>query len=188
MELKKEEQNKEKLNKKLYTLNRVIDLLANGFKDVCLKLNFFDKNLKLEGEVRTNYFILQASESTLTKAMDFLEKKMIEIIQFNTDPLKPEENIAESEEIKNFAILEKVSDNIYSEDYTKIFDAKKINSNNLNINHIKESAHDMVNNFIKKYEKINVQFYQFKYKLKDSNKILSFKSDYINNLNILKYY
>jgi len=38
--------------------------------------------------------------------MDFLEKKMIEIIQFNTDPLKPEENVAEHEEMKNLVILQ----------------------------------------------------------------------------------
>jgi hypothetical protein len=88
--------------------------------------------------------------------MDFLEKKMIEIIQFNTDPLKPEENIAEHEEMKNLVILEKVADNIYSEDHAKIFETKKLNSNNINIKDIKENASDMVNNFIKKYEKINV--------------------------------
>jgi chromosome segregation ATPase len=52
-DLKKEEETKDKLNKKLYMLNRVIDLLANGFKEVCIKLNFFDKNLKLDAEVRT---------------------------------------------------------------------------------------------------------------------------------------
>jgi hypothetical protein len=88
--------------------------------------------------------------------MDFLEKKMIEIIQFNTDPLKPEENVAEHEEMKNLVILEKVADNIYSEDHTKIFETKKLNPNNINIKDIKENASDMVNNFIKKYEKINV--------------------------------
>ena len=88
--------------------------------------------------------------------MDFLEKKMIEIIQFNTDPLKPEENVAEHEEIKNLVILEKVADNIYSEDYAKIFETKKLNPNNINIKDIKENANDMVNNFLKKYEKINV--------------------------------
>jgi hypothetical protein len=88
--------------------------------------------------------------------MDFLEKKMIEIIQFNTDPLKPEENVAEHEEMKNLVILEKVADNIYSEDYAKIFETKKLNPNNINIKDIKENANDMVNNFLKKYEKINV--------------------------------
>lgn len=88
--------------------------------------------------------------------MDFLEKKMIEIIQFNTDPLKPEENVAEHEEMKNLVILEKVADNIYSEDYAKIFESKKLNPNNINIKDIKENANDMVNNFLKKYEKINV--------------------------------
>jgi hypothetical protein len=58
---------------------------------------------------------------------------MIEIIQFNTDPLKPEENVAEHEEMKNLVILEKVADNIYSEDYAKIFETKKLNPNNINI-------------------------------------------------------
>jgi hypothetical protein len=41
--------------------------------------------------------------------MDFIERKLIEIIQVNTDPLKPEDNTVENEELKNFAILEKVS-------------------------------------------------------------------------------
>ncbi len=44
--------------------------------------------------------------------MDFLERKMIEIIQLNTDPLKEENNLNENEEMKNIAILEKVAGNI----------------------------------------------------------------------------
>ena len=58
--------------------------------------------------------------------------------------------------MKNLVILEKVADNIYSEDYAKIFETKKLNPNNINIKDIKENANDMVNNFLKKYEKINV--------------------------------
>lgn len=88
--------------------------------------------------------------------MDFVERKMIEIIQFNTDPLKPEDNHAENEELKNIAILEKVSENIYSEDHNKLIDPKKINSSNLTIKDIKENASEMVNNYMKKYEKINI--------------------------------
>jgi chromosome segregation ATPase len=99
IDLKNEEELKQKLNKKLFTLNRVIDIVSKGFKDVCLKLNFFDKNLKLDAE---------NNEDTLTKCMDFLERKMIEIIQLNTDPLKEEINLMDNEEMKNIAILEKV--------------------------------------------------------------------------------
>lgn len=44
--------------------------------------------------------------------MDFLERKMIEIIQLNIDPLKDENNI-ENDETKNIAILEKVAGKYY---------------------------------------------------------------------------
>ena len=53
----------------------MIDLISKLFKKICEKLNFFDKNMKFEAET---------SEGTLTKCMDFLERKMIEIIQLNT--------------------------------------------------------------------------------------------------------
>ena len=53
----------------------MIDLISKGFKKICEQLNFFDKNMKFEAET---------SEGTLTKCMDFLERKMIEIIQLNT--------------------------------------------------------------------------------------------------------
>lgn len=48
VDLEKEESIKEKLNKKLYTLNRVIELMSKGFKEICTKLNFFDTNLKFD--------------------------------------------------------------------------------------------------------------------------------------------
>ena len=51
-EYKKEEEVKDKLNKKIFMLNRVVYLLAIGFKQACMKINFFDKNLKLEAEVK----------------------------------------------------------------------------------------------------------------------------------------
>lgn len=41
--------------------------------------------------------------------MDFIERKLIEIIQFNTDPLKPDENQQDNQDMKNYAILEKVA-------------------------------------------------------------------------------
>ena len=53
----------------------MIDLISKGFKKICEQLNFFDKNMKFEAET---------SEGTLTKCMDFLERKMIKIIQLNT--------------------------------------------------------------------------------------------------------
>ena len=78
-ELKEEEGKKNLLNKRLYALNRMIDLISKRFKKICEKLNFFNKNMKFEAET---------SEGTLTKCMDFLERflerKMIEIIQLNT--------------------------------------------------------------------------------------------------------
>jgi len=42
--------------------------------------------------------------------MDLLEKKLVEIIQFYSDPLKEEEakNENEEEELKNAALLEKI--------------------------------------------------------------------------------
>jgi hypothetical protein len=45
--------------------------------------------------------------------MDFLEKKLIEIIQFNTDHLKSDENLAENDEMKFKAILDKVAGKLY---------------------------------------------------------------------------
>jgi hypothetical protein len=45
---------------------------------------------------------------------------------------------------------------MYSEDVTKLIDPKKVTANNLNLKDIKQNANEMVNNFMKKYEKINV--------------------------------
>ena len=49
----------------------MIDLISKGVKNICEKLNFFEKNMKFEFET---------NEGTLTKCMDFLERKMIKII------------------------------------------------------------------------------------------------------------
>lgn len=143
LDLQTEEETKNKLNKKLFTLNRIIDILAKGFKDICVKLNFLDNSLNLD---------VETSQNVLTKCMDYLETKMIEIIQFNTDPLKLGDNGTESEELKNIALLEKVADNIYLEDPDKLIDPKKITQGSLNIKDIKENANEVVNNFMKKYE------------------------------------
>jgi hypothetical protein len=45
---------------------------------------------------------------------------------------------------------------MYGEDYTKLIDVKKVNIGNISLKDIQNNAKDMVNNFIKKYEKMNV--------------------------------
>jgi hypothetical protein len=89
---------------------------------------------------------------TLTKCMDFLEKKMIEIIQFSTEPVI-EENSIENEEVKN---LENVQNSIFEKENARIFiDNKKMTSTGLSLKSIKENAQEILNNFIKKHEKLN---------------------------------
>ena len=143
-ELKEEEDKKNLLNKRLYALNRMIDLMSKGFKNICEKLNFFDKNMKFDAET---------SEGTLTKCMDFLERKMIEIIQLNTDPLK-ETNITDNDEAKNMMVLKKIRDGMNYEEHEKLFDKKKVNVTNFNLKEIKEISNEMVNAYMKKYEKL----------------------------------
>ena len=143
-ELKEEEDKKNLLNKRLYALNRMIDLMSKGFKNICEKLNFFDKNMKFDAET---------SEGTLTKCMDFLERKMIEIIQLNTDPLK-ETNITDNDEAKNMMVLKKIRDGMNYEEHEKLFDKRKVNVTNFNLKEIKEISNDMVNAYMKKYEKL----------------------------------
>ena len=143
-DLKTEEENKAKLNKRLFALNRMIDLMSKGFKNICEKLNFFDKNLKFDAET---------SEGTLTKCMDFLERKMIEIIQLNTDPLK-ETNISDNDETKNMMFIKKITDGMNHEEHEKMFDKKKCNPNFLNLKDIKEISREMVQSYMKKFDKL----------------------------------
>jgi hypothetical protein len=143
-ELKNEEEKKILLNKRLYALNRMIDLMSKGFKNICEKLNFFDKNLTFDSET---------SEGTLTKCMDFLERKIIEIIQLNTDPLK-ETNVSENEENKNMIVIQKIRDGMNHEEHEKLFEKIKPNSNNFSLREIKQLSKDMVNAYMKKYDKI----------------------------------
>ena len=143
-ELKNEEEKKLLLNKRLYALNRMIDLMSKGFKNICEKLNFFDKNLSFDSET---------SEGTLTKCMDFLERKIIEIIQLNTDPLK-ETNVSENEENKNMIVIQKIRDGMNHEEHEKLFEKIKPNSNNFSLKEIKQLSKDMVNAYMKKYDKI----------------------------------
>ena len=143
-DLKTEEENKAKLNKRLFALNRMIDLMSKGFKNICEKLNFFDKNLKFDAET---------SEGTLTKCMDFLERKMIEIIQLNTDPLK-ETNISDNDETKNMMFIKKITDGMNHEEHEKMFDKKKCNPNFFNLKDIKEISREMVQSYMKKFDKL----------------------------------
>ena len=143
-DLKTEEENKAKLNKRLFALNRMIDLMSKGFKNICEKLNFFDKNLKFDAET---------SEGTLTKCMDFLERKMIEIIQLNTDPLK-ETNISDNDETKNMMFIKKITDGMNHEQHEIMFDKKKCNTNFFNLKDIKEISREMVQTYMKKFDKL----------------------------------
>ena len=143
-DLKTEEENKAKLNKRLFALNRMIDLMSKVFKNICEKLNFFDKNLKFDAET---------SEGTLTKCMDFLERKMIEIIQLNTDPLK-ETNISDNDETKNMMFIKKITDGMNHEEHEKMFDKKKCNPNFFNLKDIKEISREMVQTYMKKFDKL----------------------------------
>lgn len=138
-DLEKEENKKENLNKRLFTLNRMIDLMSKGFKNICEKLNFFDKSLTFDSET---------SEGTLTKCMDFLERKMIEIIQLNTDPLK-DANIGDNDETKNLMMsIKKTCDGLNHEDHDKKFDKKK--PKDFNLEEIKLISKEMVKAYMKK--------------------------------------
>ena len=144
-EVKEEENKKELLNRRLYSLNKMIELMSKGFKNICQKLNFFDKDLNFESET---------PEGTLTKCMDFLERKMTEIIQLNTDPLK--ETIAtDNDERKQMLMIQKISDSMNKDEHIKMIDKKKIVPGNFSLKGIKEISNEMVNSYLKKYEKLN---------------------------------
>ena len=86
--------------------------------------------------------------------MDFLERKMTEIIQLNTDPLK--ETIAtDNDETKQMQMIKKISDAMSKEEHIKMIDKKKIIPSNFSLKEIKEISNDMVNSYLKKYEKLN---------------------------------
>ena len=123
----------------------MIELMSKGFKNICEKLNFFDKDLTFESDT---------PEGILTKCMDFLERKMTEIIQLNTDPLK--ETIAtDNDETKQMQMIKKISDSMNREEHIKMIDKKKIVPGNFSLKEIKEISNDMVNSYLKKYEKMN---------------------------------
>lgn len=50
-EIKVEENLKREMDKKLFTMNRVIDVLSVGFKKVCKKLKLFDEDTTQDAEV-----------------------------------------------------------------------------------------------------------------------------------------
>jgi len=104
--------------------------------------------------------------------MDFIERKILEVVQTNNE-LNKEEAIVMDEvnnNQKNGIVLEKVSgiffylflylffllDNLFMEELPKVGENRKVIFNgNLDIKDIKENAKDLVNTYIKKYEKLN---------------------------------
>lgn len=150
LELEKEEKNREIYNKKLYTLNRMIDIITKGFKEVCVKLNLADELNKND---------LDTSEGVLTRCMDLLEGKIVEIIQLNQDPLR-ENNLGsilnnDSNNENKLQIMEKALGNMFLEDSIKNIYEKGSNFS-LSVNEIKSTAKELVDTYMKKYEKIGM--------------------------------
>lgn len=114
--------------------------------------------------------------------MDFLERKILEIIQTNNEISR--DLVTKTEDHnplnKGVNVLEKVSgivdycykiklyfwfkielkqnynlDNMFTEDIFKLADPKKLSGANFNLKDIKENATELVNTYIKKYEKLN---------------------------------
>lgn len=147
-ELESEEKLKESYNKRLYTLNRVIDIITQGFKDICIKLNFKE-------ELHNSN--LDSNELILTKCMDLLERKILEIVQLNQDPVKDNSDaLLEIEENKNkLNLIEKVMENMFLEEGTKkVYENKGISS--VSLQEIKATANDLVNNRLDNYNKLNL--------------------------------
>lgn len=150
LELEKEEKNREIYNKKLYTLNRMIDIITKGFKEVCVKLNLAEELNKND---------LDTSEGVLTRCMDLLEGKIVEIIQLNQDPLR-ENNLGnilnnDSNNENKLQIMEKALGNMFLEDSIKNIYEKGSNFT-LSVNEIKSTAKELVDSYMKKYEKIGM--------------------------------
>lgn len=60
-------------------MNVLIDILSKVLKNLCQNLKYSETEPSVETE---------SKEKSMMKYMDFLEKKLIEIIQLNTDNLK----------------------------------------------------------------------------------------------------
>lgn len=138
-DLEAEEKTKQLLNKRLFALNRMIDLMSKGFKNICMKLNFFDQDFKVDSET---------NEGTLTKCMDFLERKMIEIIQLNTDPLK-ESNIADANENKNEKIQTSVINSMTVKKQNEYVKKNDCVPSNFNLRAIKRISEGIAQEYLK---------------------------------------
>ena len=79
---------------------------------------------------------------------------MVEIIQLNTDPLK-ETISADNDETKQMIMIKKISEAMNKKDHLKMIDKKKIVPGNFSFKEIKDISNDIVNSYIKKYEKMN---------------------------------
>ncbi len=63
--------------------------------------------------------------------------------------------IQDTEDIKSDTILKKVAENInYDDNLKKMIEHKKYNVSNVSIEDFKNCAHELLNTYIKKYEKL----------------------------------
>ena len=102
---------------------------------------------------------LDTSEGVLTRCMDLLEGKIVEIIQLNQDPLR-ENNLGsilnnDSNNENKLQIMEKALGNMFLEDSIKNIYEKGSNFS-LSVNEIKSTAKELVDTYMKKYEKIGM--------------------------------
>lgn len=151
IEMENEEKNKETYNRKLYTLNRLIDIISKAFQEICRRLSIGEEDDKPE---------LSSSEELITRCMDVLEKKINQIVQLNQDPIKDnkiEEMISTDEKNSNkLSLIQKTMENIYNEESIRNFYVNK-SVNVSNGNELKVNAKNMVENYMKKFaDKINI--------------------------------
>lgn len=140
-ELKKEEDKRASLNKKFHSMNVLIDILSRVLKNLCNNLKYNETEPSLETE---------SKEKSMMKYMDFLEKKLIEIIQLNTDNLK-EDIIMPENDNENMKVVNKMLDKIVKldkESAVKFLDNKK--PKEFSYKDIKESAEEFINVLKKK--------------------------------------
>jgi len=140
-ELKKEEDKRASLNKKFHSMNVLIDILSRVLKNLCNNLKYNETEPSIETE---------SKEKSMMKYMDFLEKKLIEIIQLNTDNLK-EDIIMPENDNENMKVVNKMLDKIVKldkESAVKFLDNKK--PKDFTYKDIKESAEEFINVLKKK--------------------------------------
>jgi len=122
-------------------MNVLIDILSRVLKSLCNNLKYNETEPALETE---------SKEKSMMKYMDYLEKKLIEIIQLNTDNLKEDIIIPENDN-ENLKVVNKMLDKIVKldkESAVKFLDNKK--PKEFSYKDIKESAEEFINVLKKK--------------------------------------